>query len=201
MKTFREFIIEAHSRGKFRGTRTPEEIENLRKKRREYQSIETTDTSTNERIRNSAQRAKIESYKKGNKEQTFSYGRLGFYHTLPVSRRYTPIDSRGKYGMGGQHLDKELSRKINQADHSDTKSVVLPSKHPDANYSSPEAAKKADKLHLQRLKKRKKKDMPSRQQHKEQKKEQEQQSRQRDRDLRKEWLKDTVGKIPGQLRN
>jgi hypothetical protein len=198
MKTFQEFITEA--RGKFRGHRTPEEIAKVRKKRQERQTIETEDTPTNERIRDAAQQAAIKAHKENNSEKARSYMSLGFLHTLPQSQRYTPTDTRGRHGRGGQHFTKELERKINQAKKEEEgKQEVLPSEHPDANFSSPEAAKKADKTHEKRVKARRRLRMPSRQEHKAKQREEEKRSRSIDREFRRTQLQKTVGKIPGQL--
>lgn len=196
MKTFQEFITEA--RGKFRGHRTPEEIAKVRKERQERQTIEIKDTPTNSKIRDAAQRAATKAHKENNSEKARSHMSLGFLHTLPLSQRYTPTDTRGRHGRGGQHLTKELERKINQA-KKEEENKVLPSKHPDANFSSPEAAKKADKTHLKRVKARRKLTMQSRQEHKAKQREAEKQSRANDRKFRRTQLQKTVGKIPGQL--
>lgn len=198
MKTFKEFITEA--RGKFRGHRTPEQIAQVRRERQERQTIETKDTPTNAKIRDAAQRAVMGAHKEKNSEKTRSHMSLGFLHTLPLSQRYTPTDTRGGYGRGGQHLTKELDRKINQA-KKEKENKVLPSKHPDANFSSPKVAEKADKTHLKRLKARKKLRMPTRQQHRENQKAAEQKSRGNDREFRRTQLQKTLGKIPGQLGN
>lgn len=200
MKTFQEFITEA--RGKFRGHRTPEEIKKLRQKRIENQTVETQDTPTSERIRNAAQKAALEAHINKNSEKARSHMSLGFLHTLPLSQRYTPTDTRGRYGRGGQHLTKELERKINQAKkEEDGQQEVLPSQHPDANFSSPEAARKADKTHQKRVKVRRKLGMPSRQEHRARRRAAEQQSREIDQQFRRDKLKKTVGQIPGQLGN
>lgn len=200
MKTFQEFITEA--RGKFRGHRTPEEIAKIRKKRIENQTVETQDTPTNERIRNAAQKAALKAHQEKNSEKARSHMSLGFLHTLPLSQRYTPTDTRGRYGRGGQHLTKELERKINQAKkEEDEQQEVLPSQHPDANFSSPEAAKKADKTHQERVKARRRLRMPSRQDYRAKRRESEEQSRENDRKFRRTQLRNTVGRIPGQLGN
>ena len=188
MKTFQEFITEA----KFRGHRTPEEIAAIRAKRRERQTIEPQNDETGERLRTTLTQ-KLSKVKDPSKRQLLA--RQSFYKGRPAGLRDTTLDTRKNTAILVKNFSRDRQRLKKEKED---KNMILPSRHPDANYSSPEAAERADRLHLRR---RKKRGMPTREEHRRQRREQEQQSRERDRQFRKAELKKTVGQIPGQLRD
>lgn len=194
MKTFQEFITEA--RGKFRGHRTPEEIAKIRKEREERQSIEPHDTPVSRGLTQAAAREALKQIKQKNQLKGTLLTRMRFYQGRPAGLRDTTLDTTSNVSS----LTKRFSRARNiLKKQKEDKHQVLPSQHPDANFSSPEAAKKADKTHQKRVKERRRLRMPSRQEYKAKQREAEKQSRENDRRFRRTQLKDTVGKIPGQL--
>lgn len=196
MKTFQEFITEA--RGKFRGHRTPEEIDQIRKERAERKAIETQDTPTNKRIRDAAQEAAFKQIKQKNQLKGTLFTRMRLYQGRPSGLRNTTLDTVQNIAT----LIKKFSRDRNKLKRQkEDRGQLLPSQHPDANFSSSQAAERADRLHRRRRNARSKLGMPSRQEHKANQRAAEQESRKRDQQFRRDKLKKTVGQIPGQLGN
>jgi hypothetical protein len=200
MKTFKEFIEESYlilerSKPKFRGTRTPEEIEALRQKRREQQPQHQEPSSTSQKIINKHREKAIHHFKlsktpEGKVDTNSPHHEKSREHNSRALGRELPdyqvLDTKKYKGS-----TKGVLRKISQATRAIEKGkglnpdTVKPSEHPDTHSSK---ASEFDKIVHKRRRIRNKA-----QRNKEAVDTQ-------GREFRRGEIQKTIGKIPGQLK-
>jgi hypothetical protein len=204
MKTFQKFLDEAYlilerSKPKFRGKRTPEEIEALKKERKERKEIEYEDPSPTTQqlidlLRKRAREHSILGRTPEGKLDTSSphfeisqkYSRMATGRQLPFNFKQV-LDTKESSGITKKFLRDKSRVDRNLAKHrGNNPDVVKPSEHPDTHSSK---ASEFDKIvHRRRVKRNK-----------------EQRNKEaidtRGREFRRNEIQNTIGRIPGQLSN
>jgi hypothetical protein len=197
MKTFKKFIEESYMilerRGKFKGTRSPEEIDYIRSKRSQSNSMENNYEMTPTQKR-TVKRAK-ELLRIHHKKAIESPEKLNSTHQQVANIYGKMIWNRNSPHFQGQVLDtnraagidatqyrrhRQLKRKI--AQKKGNPDVVKPSEHPDTHQSK---ASEFDKIVQQRRRRRNQK----------QNKKEVENSREKSKKFRRDEIAKTVGNI------
>lgn len=201
MKTFQEFLEESYlilerSKPKFRGTRTPEEIEAIQKTRREQKPEHQEPSETKQKIIDKYREKAIYHFDKSRKadgkidinsphfEKSKVYNQRAFGRELPD---YQVLDTKKFRGTTKNFLrDKSRVDRNLDKHKGNNPDVVKPSEHPDTHSSK---ASEFDKIvHRRRVKR-----------NKSERKKEVSDVMNNDREFRRNEIQKTIGKISGQL--
>lgn len=202
MKTFQEFLEESYlilerSKPKFRGTRSPEEIEAIQKTRREQKGRGSEGSSPTTKQLITVLRKKAKEHSKLGRtpegkldmssphfEKSQRYNRMATVRQPPFNYRQV-VDTKQSAGITKNFLRDKSRFDRNLAKHrGNNPDVVKPSEHPDTHSSK---ASEFDRIiHRRRVKRNK-----------------ERRNKEaidtKGREFRRDEIQKTIGRIPGQL--